>query len=406
MTEHPLTLLTNSKNDHIKKQIVSYFLEKGPSTIAEMARQTELSIPTVTKILGEMLSEELICDLGKGEEIGNRKATLFNVNPETGFFIGVDLKYKKIVITLTNFCIEIIKTETYTDFTLEDSATGFETLCSHIIEFINNLPVAKEKVLSIGMSISGRINPEKGISYSFFYDENKPLAQSLEKRFGIPVLIDNDTRSAGYAEYICGVGNGERNVIYVNVSWGLGVAIIMNKQLYYGKSGFSGEYGHSIAFENEIMCHCGKKGCLETEASGSAIFRKFMERYRAGSTTVLQEKIEKENEILLEDILDAVKKDDILSIELIESTGLILGKHLAGLLNLFNPDLLILGGTIGQIGDYIALPVKSGLMKYSLNFVNSDTELRIARLGNEAGALGACLLCRSKLLGIVTPRES
>lgn len=204
-----------------------------------------------------------------------------------------------------------------------------------------------------------------------------------------------------YGEYMKGVVQGEKNILFVNMAWGLGLGIIIDGNLYYGKSGFSGELGHFCMFENEVLCHCGKKGCLETEASGSAFHRILMERYREGSNTILAGKLDSGEEISLGDLLEAVRKEDVLCIDILEKMGVNLGKGIAGLMNIFNPELVILGGTLSLAGEYISLPIKSAIRKYSLNLVNQDTEIKISKLGERAGAFGACLLSRSKLLGMI-----
>jgi predicted NBD/HSP70 family sugar kinase len=154
-------------------------------------------------------------------------------------------------------------------------------------------------------------------------------------------------------------------------------------------------------FDNEILCHCGKKGCLETEASGSALHRILYERYKAGSSTILSAKIDKGEGVGLYDLIDAIQKEDVLSIEILEQMGVNLGKGIAGLMNIFNPELVILGGVLFQSDEYLLLPVKSAIRKYSLNLVSQDTEFKISKLKERAGIIGACLLARSKVLGMI-----
>ena len=198
-----------------------------------------------------------------------------------------------------------------------------------------------------------------------------------------------------------GVVKGEKNILFINLNWGLGLSIFINGELYYGKSGFSGEFGHFCFFDNEILCHCGKKGCIETEASGSALHRKLLERYREGSSTILAAKIDKNEKITLADMIEAIQKEDVLCIEILEEMGLNLGRGIAGLMNIFNPELVVLGGALSLTGEYISLPIKSAIRKYSLNLVSQDTEIRLSKLGERAGVLGACLLSRSKILGMI-----
>ena len=255
----------------------------------------------------------------------------------------------------------------------------------------------------MGINISGRVNTLTGYSYSSFYFDERPLTEMFENELNINVSIDNDSRAMTYGEYIKGCVNGEKNVLYVNVSWGLGLGIIVGGQLYYGKSGFSGEFGHIPAFGNEILCHCGKKGCLETEASGLALHRKFLEKLHSGHSSLLTQKsgYNPNDPISLNDIIEVALQEDMLAIELIEEIGNSLGKHIAGLINLFNPELVVIGGTLAYAGDYLMLPLRSAIRKYSLNLVSKDSTIKVSKLGEKAGLLGASLLARSKFIGLI-----
>ena len=392
---------STSKNDMLKKHFIDIIIRNGASTIADIAKEADLSIPTVTKMLVEMKEENLLMECGKSENSGTRKATLYNINPKMGYFIGVDIRHSSIIIALTDFAGNMLTIEEYKGFVLTKDAEGLPFVLSAISQFMDRLPVDKSMVIRMSINLPGKIDIPHGICYYYLYRENVILTDMIEEKFGIPTRLDNDTRAMCYGEYMCGVGNGEENVVFVNMSWGLGMAVIADGRLYYGKSGYSGEWGHINAFDNEVLCYCGKKGCLETEASGSAIYRHLMEKYRNGSSTILSDIIESGRPLLLDDILDAVKKDDILCIELVENAGKILGKYIASLLNIFNPELVILGGSVGAIGDYLAFPVRTGIMKYTLNYVNNDTKLKVATLGRKAGAIGACILARSKCLNLI-----
>lgn len=189
-----------------------------------------------------------------------------------------------------------------------------------------------------------------------------------------------------------------KRYIFVNVSWGVGIGIIIDGKVYTGKSGFSGEFGHVNAYDNEIICHCGKKGCLETEASGSALHRILLERIKSGESSILSTRISgEEDPITLDEIITAVNKEDLLCIEIVEEIGQKLGKQIAGLINIFNPELVIIGGTLSLTGDYITQPIKTAVRKYSLNLVNKDSAIITSKLKDKAGIVGACMLARSRM---------
>jgi glucokinase-like ROK family protein len=391
---------SGSKTDLTKKDIIRFYINNGSSTIAELAKGLDLSIPTTTKLVGELIDAGFVQDFGKQETEGGRRPNLYGLNPDSGYFIGVDIKKFHIHIALINFKGETIKYKDNIPYQLENTQEALNQLCDIIHHFLTEWSGVADKILCIGVNVSGRVNPESGYSYSYFYFEEKPLSELIEERVGVRCFIDNDSRAMAYGEYMCGVAKGEKSMIFVNIGWGVGVGIVIDGKLYYGKSGFSGEFGHIYAFDNEIICRCGKKGCLETEASGLAIHRILLERVKSGTNTILQEKIDSDNPLLLEDIIEAVLEEDVLSIEIIEEVGNKLGKAISGLINLFNPELLVIGGTVSLTGDYILLPIKSAVKKYSLNLVNKDTEIKLSKLGDKAGAIGAGLFARERILGI------
>ncbi len=376
----------------LKKDIICYYINNGDDTLADLGKELNFSVPTVTKMVGELIEDGIVMDFGKMETPGGRRPNIYGLNQSSGYFIGVDISQKRVHIGLINFKGDLIDEQMDISFEEAHPHERFERLCEIIEDFMSHTVVPKDKILSIGINISGRVNPQTGHSYSFFYFDERPLTEMFEEKLGIDVSIDNDSRAMAYGEYIKGRVQAEKNIIYVNVGWGLGLGIIVNGQLYYGKSGFSGEFGHITAFENEILCHCGKKGCLETEASGSALYRKFLEKLHNGQSSLLTQQKENEDEITLKDIL---------AIELIEEVGNTLGKHVAGLINLFNPELVIIGGTLANAGDYLILPLRSAIKKYSLNLVNKDSSIKVSKLGDKAGLLGASLLARSKFIGLI-----
>jgi transcriptional regulator of PTS gene len=391
---------SGNKNAAVKKSIIRFYINNGPSPIADLAKDFDLSIPTATKLISELIDDGFVLDFGKQETGGGRRPNVYGLNPESGYFMGVDVKHFRVNISLINFKGEAIKYVANIPYLLENTPEALQVLCQIIVKFINEEPKIKDKILCLGLNVSGRVNAESGYSYSYFYFEEKPLSDIIESQVGIKCFVDNDSRAMAYGEYMCGVAKEEKNMIFINVGWGVGIGIIINGKLYYGKSGFSGEFGHVYTFDNEIICRCGKKGCLETEASGLAIHRMLLERVKNGSNTILQKKIESDDFILLEDIIDATLEEDILSIEIIEEVGNKLGRSISGLINLFNPELLVVGGTVSMTGDYILLPIKSAVKKYSLNMANKDTEIKLSKLGDKAGSIGAGLLARERMLGI------
>jgi putative xylose repressor len=380
------------------KRIIAYYLNNSTSTIPELSKELNLSVPTIAKVIAEMCEDGYIVNCGKMDTGKGRSPVIYGLAPDSGYFVGVDLMSNGLNLGLMNFKGELVKLDMDVPYQYRNSQEGLDELCGHVTDFIEQLDIAKERILNVGVNIPGRVNPEMGHSFSRFNFEERPLVDLMAERIGCRVYIDNDTRAMTYGEMSKGVVKGEKDVIFVNLSWGIGCGLILNGELYTGKSGFSGEFGHFPSFDNEVLCHCGKRGCLETEISGMALHRNLLQSVKDGRQTLLAEQIMKDEASLsLDDIIDATLKEDLLCIELVEDIGQKLGRYLAGLINLLNPEMVIIGGSLARTGDSILQPVKSAVRKYSLNMVNRDSAIVLSKLQGKAGVTGACLLARKSL---------
>ena len=386
------------KNRLLKRKIINYLDASGNVTIAELTKELNISAPKITNLLTDLIDDGLIKDNGKVDSTGGRRASLYGLVAESCFFIGVDIKKYEINIGLLDFKKNLVEIKENIPYQLENSPEAYQELMTIIKSFIEEISIEKQKILGLGINLSGRVNHTTGYSYSFFHFHEEPLSQTIKKEIGILTFIQNDSKAMAYGEFCSGAVSREKNVLFVNIDYGVGLGILIDGKVYYGKSGFSGEFGHIPFFDNEIICHCGKKGCLETEASGNALIRNFKKKIEEGSNSSLAKKGKLMDDLRVVDIVKAAKAEDTLSIELIADIAEKLGKGLAMLINLFNPELVILGGALAETGDYIRLPIKSALNKYALNLVSSDSQLVTSKLGEKAGVIGSCLMARSRLL--------
>lgn len=393
------------KSIFYKKRIIEHIIDEGSDTLPNLSKYLEVSVPTASKMVSEMVETGLLENHGKLETSGGRHPFLYGLNPDNCYFLGVDFTNDKMNLVLVNFSGEQLREEMDTPFKFENTVECLDSLCAEVNRFIDSGdPKDRARIVSVGINIFGRLNPETGYSYTYFNFSEVPLGKVLSQKIGLNTFIDNDSRAAAFGEYMMNDDEVGKNMLFVNVSWGLGLGIIVDGKPYAGKSGFSGEFGHIHAYENEVLCHCGKKGCLETEASGSALHRKFIDRVLAGGTSSLVDPAENytredlEKMISVHDIIEAAVHEDLLCIEIIEEVGQNLGMHIASLINVFNPNTVIIGGILARAGDYLLQPLKGAIRKYSLNMVNHDTKLRTSLLMRYAGVMGACMLARKKAI--------
>lgn len=403
LADSPDNSLSGIKWHTLKQSIVKCLLSIGDATILELSTELQSSIPTISKAVNELLADELIVDSGKISNSGGRRPSLYSVASDKTYFLGVEANRSGTSFGLQNLKEEFISIDLDSSFVLENTYESLMEFCDRINIFISDSQVDKSHIVGVCVNLSGRINSKEGFSYNYFFKENRPLVEIISEKISLPVYLENDTRAMTFGEYAQGVVEGEQNIIFLNYSWGVGLGIITDGKLYYGKSGYSGELGHSPLFDNEILCHCGKIGCLETEASGWALVEQFKRALLDGRTSAISidnntSAIEQYHKILS----GALVKEDNLCIELITRQSEILGRALASLVNILNPELLVIGGDFSRLGDFVLLPIQSSLKKYSLGLVNRDVAMKKSILGRRAGVMGACRVIKEKLLTPLT----
>ena len=382
-----------------EKKYILALCEKGDIfSLADLARELGTSIPKMTRIVGEMEQAGILSAWGKQESATGRRPSLYGLNPGAGFFVGVEVGQKEIALAVTDFTGRVIQFQDGIAYALTGTEESVKGLCAYVKKQLRKYRLDPEQVRAVGVNLTGRVNHRTGYSYSYYISEEKPIRDLLEEGFGWPVFIENDSRGMAFGEYMSGIAGDARTVLFLNVGWGLGMGMVLDGKLFSGKSGFSGEIGHFPMLDNHQICRCGKVGCLETGASGLALHRLIGEQLAKGQPSILSSTYASGREITLNDILDAVAKEDVTAIECVEEVGSTLGRAVAGLINLFNPDVVVIGGRLCVTEQYLMPPLRSAVSRLSLNLVSNDTVIKVSRLGNKAGAVGASLLAKHRLL--------
>ncbi|MFI3266738.1 MAG: ROK family protein [Rikenellaceae bacterium] len=387
------------KNNLVKRQIVAYMAVKGECAIATLAKHINISIPSITKLVLELVADGIVSDNGKISTEGGRRPNIYGLSSSSMFFIGVYVGFDGMSMVVTDLHSRVVASQVVADFVIENTQESFDKFFNILTDFIEHSGVVVNRVIGMGVSMAGRVNPALGINYAFYTFLEDSLAKTIEDRTGIKTLIENDVRAKCYAEYFSSETR-PNNAIFLELGMGVAVGIIVNGELCYGKSGFAGEFGHIPFSDNDILCYCGKKGCLETEISGKAIERNMNHKLEQGLSSQLTEKYKAKGRVNISDIVDAALEDDHLAIETFIEVSEKVGRSLGYLLNVFNPETVVIGGSVARVGEHILLPIKSAVNKYSLKLVAGDTEFRISDDDVEKSALGAAMLIRKHILGL------
>lgn len=392
-------VINDGKKTATLRTILNQFINQGESTIPETARLLDISIPTVTKVVNELIGMGLLQETGKREISAGRVPVVYDLIPSSGYFLGIDPGQETLSVGISDFCGNVIASRQDIPYHYSNTSECFATLVDSVKSFVDETDIDHDLILNACMTVPGRVNPFEGRAYNLFTFLDKPLSQALTEGIGLSTFIDNDTRCMTYGEYVKGACKGKRNVVFINMSWGLGMGIIIDGELYFGKSGYSGEIGHMRTYNNGIVCHCGKIGCMETEVSGRALQRELTRRLLNGEQSVLSHKVTVDQvPLTLADILDAIRHEDTVCIDTLQKIADELGKNLAGIINVFNPEMLVIGGDLSVTNEYLSLPVSMGIKKYSLNVVNEDSKIVTSELKDKAGLIGACMMARYQLL--------
>ena len=395
-----ITDVSNEGRQHGQKRKIVSILNKSDRalTIPELCSKVRLSVPTGTRLINDLIEKKIIVEVGKKETENGRRPSVYEVDKNYAFAVGVTILLKGLSVSLYNLAMEELYSVEFEDFILENNLQCLEEVSSHIQQSIGQSGIEPGKILGMGIGITGRINSRSGVSYNYFNFLEGSLVEYFEKSFHFPVYIDNDTHMIGLAEQVFGMARNAKNAFVVNLSQGLGMALITNGEIVSGEDGFAGEFGHMQILDSYKLCLCGKRGCLGNEVSGHALELNYKEKIEAGEASLLALNGNRKN-ISYKKILKAARDGDGLSISLTHHIGFKLGNALGNIINLLNPGIIIIAGSFSSAKDILFDSIKSGMKHTALSLLLESCELTFSNIGTDAAIKGAgALVLRKKNL--------
>jgi len=383
--------------DNINKMIIlNVIKEHAPVSRTEVTRITGLSGASVTKFVNDLIKMGLVKEDGWESSKGGRRPILLKLVPESRFAIGVDLGAANLRVVVVNLEAKIITKITKKTRANEGKEKVFKRMIAAIYEAIDASKVDKSKIKGIGIGISGIIDHKRGICLfcpNIKGWENVPVKKLIEEEFGVQVSVDDCARTMALAEHWYGLAQRIENFIFVNIGIGVGSGIFTNGQIYRGGRGTAGELGHTTIDENGPRCMCGNRGCLETLVSGPAITRRAKESLEEGVVSLISKMVDGDlTKVTPEIVAEAARKGDKLAFNIMEKTGEYLGIGIANAINLFNPELVIIGAGISGASDLFLDTLKRTVKTRALHTAATSVEIKISQLGDTTAALGAAIL--------------
>jgi len=372
-----------------KKKIVKTLYLHGPLTMAEIMKGLDISTPTLQNLIDELRKEEIIHILGSGSSKGGRRPNLYGLRKDALYVLSINIG--NYVTRMALFDSNNKKATSIRELPLElkNDISIINRIYEFALDMIKESGVEESRILGVGIDMPGLVESEKGINHTILHFD-KPLRELFAEKFNKPIVIENDTQSKAQAEFRFGKAIGQQNVLVLHIGWGIGLGMILNGKPYKGARGFSGEFAHiPMTDERGYLCSCGKRGCLETVTSGAALTRLAIEAIEKGEMTLIKEMAHNKTENIIPDlILKAAQKGDQFAISIISKIGFDLGKGIASLVQILNPEMIILGGPLAKAGSYLTTSIEQALQQYTFAIIREGMELIISDLGDNANLLG------------------
>ena len=378
----------------INRSLVSSLIkEKGPISRADISKITKLTRATVSSIVGYLIKKDLIKEIGLISSGVGRKAILLNLNSKAYYSIGVDLGTLHTRVAIVDLIGTIERKIEYPTNYQQGKEKIIEQLIAAIHNIIKNSGIKWKKIAGIGVAAPGLVD-KKGtmlITTNLGWKDT-PLGDILKKEFHIPVFVDNNVNAMALAEFEFGKNRGIKNFVFINVGVGIGAGVIINGELFHGESNCTGEIGHTTVDYNGPRCSCGNKGCLEIMASGSAIAKRAIKAIKEGAKSSIYKLSNYDlNQVSAEIVSEAANQGDKLGLNIMKETGEYLGTGVANIINLFNPELVIIGGGVAKAGDLIFKSLKRTVQKRAF-FVSAKVSKIIPEsLGKDCAVIGAAI---------------
>jgi glucokinase-like ROK family protein len=375
----------------LKQRILKELYFDKVLSCADLSLRIKKSLPIVAKTINELISEKFVTEVGQGPSSGGRRPLMYSLKPHEKLIVAVamdQLATRIVIYDLMHNQLTEIKT---IELKLDDPK-ALPELIKLIDSYISQSGLAKENIIGIGISMPGFVDVKKGINYSFLDAGGKSLQHYIAQKIDLPVYIDNDSCLIALAELKFGKARNKQNVMVINVAWGVGLGMILNGEIFRGHSGFAGEFSHIPTSNEGRLCSCGKRGCLETEASLVEVARKAIEGIKEGRVSSLQHDLNDHSKLPGDLVMEAANKGDQFAIELLSQAGYSIGKGLAVLIHIINPSAIILSGRGAVVGRILSASIQQSLHKYAIPRLAESTELQVSQLGSDAALIGSAAL--------------
>jgi len=362
--------------------------DRQPISRSDIAKETGLSPAAVSGITNELIEKKLLLEKETGKSGGGRRPVLLTLNPDGAYTIGVFVSVRRITVVIINLQADILAEHSMVH---EEKDTSPEAVADQIVQAVHHCmwktDLTKMQISGIGVAIPGLVTHSGStIKFALNYSwRNVHFKEILFRKLAIPTYIANSVRCLSLEEQWFGAGKSVDNLIVISLAQGVAIGIIINGQLYTGRSGTAGEFGHTIIDPSGPLCRCGKRGCLETFSGNFAILEKAKKLLREGrwtTDTVIED-------LMIEEVIEQAKSGETALIDLYLEAGRTLGISIANLVEIFNPDKIILSGKGTLAEELLVVPMRQSIAEFLTENQDSLPEIVIQKWQHTDTAKGA-----------------
>jgi len=370
--------------------ILNMIREYGPISRIEIAERNGISPSTVASAVSDLIKDGYVLEDGTGSSTGGRRPIMLRFSPDNHYIVGVSITNANVTIAEMNLEANIQRKSVSNIENLSGSA-----VIPHILDsleiFLSNCPTDKE-CKGISIVVSGIIDNTQGFIHlnTKFHLTNIPLKEIVEKKFNIKTWVENDTNATVLAEKKFGKSSMYNNLIYLKIGDGVGAGIIMNGSIFSGSKGGAGEFGHTSVDRSGIRCECGNIGCLENYVSWSAVFSRIVSAISKGRSTDISKLVHNDITLITPNVFaSSLKNNDSLSMDIIEEIVGYMSAGVVNLVHLFNPEVIIIGGSIAHDNEVLIQKINSYVKQHAMSILTENLVIQSTSLGEDAELLGA-----------------
>jgi predicted NBD/HSP70 family sugar kinase len=383
------------KHDLLRRELIKQFFYNKRLTLNELSKLTHKSLPLITTVVSNLVEEGYVLEHGLAPSTGGRRALSFLLNNQLQRYVvavAVDQLISQVVIYDMMNNIKVTP-ETKEITLLRDDNTALTTFADFIKGYISRSGIPKDQILGIGIGMPGFVNAVEGINHTFFKpDGSISLKKHLSDIFGLPVSIDNDSSLIALAELKFGSGKNHKDVLVVNIGWGIGLGMVVNGSLFRGHTGYAGEFSHIPLSQTNKICSCGKRGCLEVDSSLLVMIERAKAEMNGGASSSMEKVYKGTGDLPADFFLRAARDGDPLAVSILSDAAFLIGKGISTLIHIMNPGLIVLSGSGAIAGKILMAPIQQAINEFCIPWLAEQTEIEVSRLASDAKLLGAATL--------------